>query len=458
VKSKPLELHPKAQENFNQKAEALLSLLVAGPAADVEAPPPGAAGVQELFTTRLPDHAVRSDVTVLRDLEGTILARCFVHRDQIIGLKDEGYLALRRLAEGMQRVPALRSLIGVDVLEELIFSWLHARVTGSAGCPMSTEVLAHVAERLNEYDIILPLFRVRLPEAIQIGPALLRTISGSDFDRWETVADRSDAPEHRARLQSALLEERKRMQGFAAATLTLRGEREHVLRVARNAAEEAVSLLRLFSPAMLSPRARSFCTLWGREMMQSTVALVFSPERRSLSFGEALETEQDFVWWITPERLRLIRVQALDSLVQALYESPKTDFRDEVRSALVLYSESAIRSAPAEKLLAVLIPLESLLLRSSSEPIAENISTRLAFAIGETLPERKRIAEITRAAYGMRSAYVHHRRQVEGVDDMETLRVFLQYAWRFFLGLGLQVGQYRERDEYLSALDDRKFA
>lgn len=455
----PLDLHPNARANFDEKAEALLAMLVTGPADAGRAPSTDPTGANEPFVSRLPDHAIASGVTVFRDFEGSIVARCFEYRGEIIGLQDDGYRALRKVAEGLQRTTTLRGVIGVDSLEALIFRWLRARVVGAMSHPMSAEVLAGVADLVGSYELVLPLFRVQLPEPLQVGAVLLRTISDSDFARWEAVdRESADAREHREQLRLALVRERRRMQGFAAATVTLKGELEHVTKIARDAAEEAVSLLRLFSPAMLSPQARSFCALWGHESIQRTSRLAFSPERRSVTFGEFLETNQDFVWRITAERLRLIRTEVLDQLLQALYEGPETPFRNEVRSALVFYSKGALRAEPAEKLLAILIPLESLLLRTSSEPISENVSTRLAFAIGETRSERKRIAEVTRVAYGMRSAYVHHRRAVDDLEALETLREFLQYAWRFFLVIGLQVAQFHDQSEYLSVLDDRKFA
>lgn len=322
---------------------------------------------------------------------------------------------------------------------------------------MSADVLDKIAARVAEFEVVLPLFRVELAEPIQIGRVVLRTITSANFTRWESAA--APAPnEASPHLRALFLQERKKMQGFAAATLVLRGERDRVLEVAREEAEQAVSILRLFSLAMLSPRARSFCTLWGRQNLESTSYLLFEPTRVSVVTGSHIDTTQDYVWRIDAERLRLIRQQALDSLLQALYEGTASTFRDEVRSALVLYSQSALRSTPAEKLLAILIPLESFLLGNASEPIVDNISTRLAFAIGETLEDRKRIVGVARAAYAMRSAYVHHRRPINDLEAIETLREFMQYAWRFFLGLGLQASQYRERTEYLTALDDRRLA
>lgn len=454
-----IELHPEARTNFDTKAESLLSTLISIPAEPVPGTGPAEDSAAEQIVTRLPDHAIPSKTTVFRDGEGIIVARSFVHDGMITGVQGEGYRTLRKLAEGMQRTPTLRLIVGVDALERLIFDWVRARVSGLTDMPMSAVVLSQVAALLAEFEVVLPLFRVQLAEPIQIGRVALRTITSADFTRWESAAARAtDGAEASAHHRAFFLQERKKMQGFAAATFVVHGEHEHVLEVTREEAEQAVSILRLFSPAMLSPWARSFCALWGRENIESTAYLLFEPTRSSVVIGSHADTKQDFVWRIDADRLHLIRKQALDVLLQALYEGTATAFRDEIRSALVLYSQSALRSASTEKLLAILIPLESFLLRNPSEPITESISVRFAFAIGETLEDRERIVEVARAAYAMRSAYVHHGRRITSLEELETLREFMQYAWSFFLGLGHQASRYRDRIEYLTALDRRKLA
>lgn len=59
----------------------------------------------------------------------------------------------------------------------------------------------------------------------------------------------------------------------------------------------------------------------------------------------------------------------------------------------------------------------------------------------------------------MRGRYLHHRKPIAGLEDLEMLRELMQYACRFFLGLALRVvSRYRDRAEYLAKLDGRKLA
>ena len=448
----PIDLHPEARANFDLKAVSLLDEVVSSPLDSGLSEPTSPIRAQQL-AKQLPNHAVRAAVEVFRDSNSIVVARSFTNDGMITGLQGRGYSQLRRLAESLQRTAALRDIVSAAVLEQFIFEWVRDRVLGTTSSPMSDQVLASVSQELAEYEVILPLFRVELPDSIRIGRVTLRPITSDDFARWELAAGpgrlSTDA-------RAAFLHQRKIMQGFAAAAMRLTGEQQHVLETAKKEADEAVSILRLFSSAMISPRARTFCALFGRHNLESTSHLVADLNRLDVTLGSDLDSGNDYIWRLDVERLRIIREEALDELLQGLYDGRNTDFQREVRAALFLYSQSGLKSQPTEKLLTILIPLESLLLKNQSEPITENLAMRLAFAIGETLEDRKKIVEVVRSAYKFRSGYVHHLQQIDRDEDIQVLQEFMEYTWTFFLRLGKQTIRYKDRTEYLSDLDERK--
>jgi hypothetical protein len=288
----------------------------------------------------------------------------------------------------------------------------------------------------------------------KIGRVQLRPIRAADFERWIAVAGGLNT------LQSRLVfdQAQRKMQGWAAATLSVHGEEHYALDVARQEADEAVAILRLFAPSILSPVGRSFCALWGRHNLESTDYVMMQKDSGRVSLGTHADTRQGYVWRITPERLALIKRDALDTIIRSMYSGTRTEFQDEVRSALLLYSKSTLRSTPADKLLAILIPMESLLLRTQSEPITDTIATRLAFSVGTGFDERKQIADVTRQAYALRSGYVHHGREIHALKDLDVLREFMRYAWMLFMEMAARSADNAERFAYLSNLDDRKFA
>lgn len=452
-----LQFHASAREHFDAKALALLSQNDSMPFiheltdANTDSPDSG------VIATPLPPNSIRQPIEVYHDVEGTVVARSFVEGEVINGLQHEGYRDLRRLAEAMQRTPALRTLCGVATIERLLFEWFRETVIARVPSSASDYILRRLEKKIWDHHLFYPIFRVAIPGVIQIGRVTLRTLAPDDLDGLEARARGSSPTPQTAHNTRYIFElARRKHQGFAIAEITLRGEAQHVLRIGRQEADQAVAILRLFSFAMISPKGRSFCTLHGRHNLESTVHFMLSSDG-AMAIGSDVDTEVEYVWRIEREFMSTIEPLLID-LVAAVYSDRPSEFTMEVKAALFLYSQSALRSDPAEKLLTILIPLESLLLRSQSEPITDNIAHRLAFAIGESLEERKRIVQISRSAYALRSAYVHHLKTIDKDEDLATMREFMEYAWEFFLTIGTSVNTYTDRSEFLTSLDDRKLS
>jgi len=58
----------------------------------------------------------------------------------------------------------------------------------------------------------------------------------------------------------------------------------------------------------------------------------------------------------------------------------------------LIYSRNSIATDISDKLLFVLVALESMLLKDSNEPLQKNIGERMAFLVGDSAQSRKVIA------------------------------------------------------------------
>jgi hypothetical protein len=59
-----------------------------------------------------------------------------------------------------------------------------------------------------------------------------------------------------------------------------------------------------------------------------------------------------------------------------------------------------------------------------------------------------------KAAYGLRSRFIHHGQTVE---DLDTTQEFLLIVWRFFLCLVLNNEKYANRTEWIDKMDEQKY-
>ena len=129
---------------------------------------------------------------------------------------------------------------------------------------------------------------------------------------------------------------------------------------------------------------------------------------------------------------------------------PKTGGRS--LAALVLYSRNLFEDHLADRLVDILVALESILLKNDNESIASNLKQRLARLVGTSEDSRQAIIKNVGAIYKLRSGYLHHG---YGIEDMDALQEFMVNVWSGFLVLILEPKIPDTRQELLNMLDAR---
>ena len=145
----------------------------------------------------------------------------------------------------------------------------------------------------------------------------------------------------------------------------------------------------------------------------------------------------------------------LQRLHEILVSNSRSELEEAVLEAVLLYSKCTIAKDPADKLVYILVGLESILIKDRNEPITDNLSHRIAFLVGRDLSERKNIVRSIKDAYKLRSDFVHHGASIESLD---VLRKFMEIAWQVVLSLIGATLQLKTRKELLDYLDDKRLS
>ena len=74
--------------------------------------------------------------------------------------------------------------------------------------------------------------------------------------------------------------------------------------------------------------------------------------------------------------------------------------------ALLIYSRNSVAITPADKLVYILVGLESVLIRNSNEPLGKNIGERMAFLVGDSVDSRKAVLANVDEIYKLRSSFI----------------------------------------------------
>jgi hypothetical protein len=160
-------------------------------------------------------------------------------------------------------------------------------------------------------------------------------------------------------------------------------------------------------------------------------------------------------WFISKADLDAYVECGLEVISEIVIKDKATDFESTVLNMALLYSKSAFTSDPLEKLVYMLSALEATLLRNENEPIQQNIAERMALFISNELENRKEIIKNLKNVYGLRSRYLHHG---HSSSELGELSKFFFNVWLFHVQLVKNVRNFKDKTEFLNAIDDHKLS
>jgi hypothetical protein len=387
------------------------------------------------------------------DYSGKEVARYFRYGERFIGLHGENYKKLVQLAEQMRRPKQLYSSVSITLLVELIFDWMRAKYTDQAVPTMTEYVLRECENRVQDLEIWLPIAATHVQSELRIGKIILKTITRETIDRWRDQC-LTDTPEDEVKLMLLFDRERKILQGLAAATMKVVAEPKRAFELALEETEKAIGLLRFFGPENFRPEMSSYCTVLGKEQRETVTHLIIQDQRLIyLSQGTVDRGWRPLI--LDDTLLSKMKGSGLDILSDLLVKEDRSEFEERILNALLLYSRSPLEKNIPAKLIYIFAALESVLLKDEKESIQQNISERIAFVIGTTTAERRSIISNIKSVYTFRSRFFHHG---HGIDEVETISIFMANTWRFFTRLIQCVNHFSTTADFLNSVEERKLA
>lgn len=444
------DFHPAAAGRFDELALDILRSVQVTPGIPQHAPngfvpeihPVGSISKENIV------GPVRMTQSVV-DGTGTEVGRIFKGEGGVFQVTGLAYEKLVDLTGRLLKSNSLEEVASRQFVFEAIFSWLQEACSHGVTNDLCVYIRQRVNAEVKDHEVWIPLYRVHIEREIQLGEVRFRTISKQMIDGWHKIPNHLTA-EQKTIIVQVLNRERSSLQACAAATAAVRAEQQRALELARLKAEAAISFLRFLSPANFTPKLRSHCMPLGQENIQRTYELLMRDETIQQIVKGAIEQGPSH-WIITQEYLS--QMPGVIEHLHDLASTRSTDFRRALYDALLRYSRNTIASDPADKLVHILVSLESMLLRNDGEPISKNLSERMAFLIGDSLENRKTIVANVQEIYRLRSSFIHHG---NSIDDLETLSVFMTNAWACFHNLLGYIQSVKSKDELINLLEDRK--
>jgi hypothetical protein len=445
-----LTFHPAAEAAFNEKATGLVQLVVELP----ESSPSHSFPTQRHIAAHFTDKDFLGEAQVSwSDYQGNSVGRMFLHGNKPYGLKGDSYKPLSKLAQSIRNIPWAAEVLSQQFVEECLFDWVEGRYKGVSSEPFCAYLVGRSEMAVVEGTSWIPIANLEIESPFPVITSEVRPIDKATIGRW--IDSVKGPPEELEERRSKVGERLRKYQGLAAVVTTVKAEPRQAAVLAVEHANRVVSVLSLFSAGMLFPDIKSLSKLKGCETL-AQVTRITPPEAGGLLMAESIVDRASAQFWrLSNNEIHLIRKAGLDAISSLLSLAEPNDFQEAVINALSIHSKAAFSADPVEKLVFVLSSLESLLLKSDTESIQQNLSERLALISGRDLDKRKKIVTNVKEVYGIRSRYLHHGRPP---SEIEAIREFLLVVWGFYTSLVMNVNTFKTKADFITWIDDVKLS
>lgn len=445
-----MNIHPDAAANFNQKAEELIAKVRPSPrtreTSKFRGDPYITASLTEADIVGTPRRA-------FVNAAGHEIARFFqASTGETLGIVGTDFRDLQKIAEGLQRISALRPVVSLETVVDLVFEWVEARHKKTVQGTVIEYMLPKIQALIRRQEVWVPIADLYIESSFALGRTMFRPLTPGVFQAWETAILR-DHPEHAVPLKELLKEQRKRYQGLAAAITSVEAEPRRAKEIAFANAEDATTILRIFHGATLIPQMICRCVPFGREFREEVHCLLVQDDKLVQASSAAVGAHRP--WQLSDAELIELRSGGLEKLSALLLAERRTDFQDVVLNAVRLYSRSGLAASPSDRLVYILTALESIFVRNRTEPLQDNIAHRMAFLISREREPRRRIIETVKGAYELRSAFLHHG---ERLEDLERFTRFMAVALRCMLAVVAGSERFESLEAFQTAIDDERLS
>jgi len=447
------DFHIDARHNFDNRATELVEAIAPFPIY------PGTSRLQPPFYTH---HTIevdpdRASLRVhLTTTTGVDVAVGFVHDSGTVGLSDTSLHKYHELSEAVQRSQNVSSFLSTSFVEESLFEWLRKAYLGRNHQSFCAELLLRAQQDVRPCIIWVPIPFTSSTQDFVIGRIEFRVLTPDLMDQWfRAVLQDSPQDEDGAKKRDHVTSVYAKYQGFLAGTFSCEAEPIRAKELAYGHLANSLAILRLISPANFAPEIVSGAYEYGEKMISTQTYFVTNP---NLSISKEISTflNPSIRWTVDQPQIDMLKSVEFSAVHGLLTQSNLNDFQRKLLDALVIYSKNTLRQELYDRLLYILVALESLLLKNESEPIQQNIADRIAFAIAKTAQERTSVVKTVKAIYDIRSRYLHHG--AIRAENLTLVREFMELVWIMFFSLIQNAHRFKTPQQCVDALDKIKYS
>lgn len=444
--------HEKARKNFINKSEELLLLMRKYEVGKNE--------YDQINDDIYVSHEIKRDDIIgeiklgITDGFGDVLGQYFKHKNEYWGIFLDDYKRLKEIAFNIFRIDSIKKSTSYAFVTEQLFDWARLRFLDEIEQDFCKFIEEKISTVVKNYEVWIPIPYTRIVSPIRIGNIDFRNIQKTFFEDKFKILNESEDEMQRVQLIDYQNKMRDNFQGYMAGVFNVTAELTRAKELAYEEVSISLGILRTFSESNFIIEKHNLTHEYAHKTARVKKNFIFDLEADTFAYNEAM-IDGDVRWVIDSEVFGFLKKQ-IDIINPILLSTQKTEFQNKVMDSLMTYSKNILRFDLSDRIMYILVALESLLLRNDSEPIQQNIGERLAFAIGKNIEERIKIIKNIRAVYSYRSKFVHHGIELD--NDIQDIRDFMLNVWLFIQSLYNVINVFPSKEAFLDSLDHMKYS
>lgn len=406
------------------------------------------------FPTQRPISATLTDADMIgtpifwgHDVNGERVIIFIQIDSQLFGLSESDFADIENITDKIHAIRWARNKLSRKFIQDEFLVWARGNFRTQNRNSFSDVIIAQSLEKIALLEVWVPIAHLEVESQLEFGSVKITPITSEKIDSLEQMGG-AIPPAQQDAAQEMFANMRHELQGFAAVTISL--EAEPILAEEKGfmIAQDAVSLLRFFSPA--APASWMLCptALLGAEIIPRSKLLVLS--KSNFSMTDKIASRNIAFWRLSQHGIEQLEAMEFRQAGNLVSPAGLSDFAASVRSSLITYGKGTTFPDLIDRLTHALSALEGVFLRHSMEPIESNIADRISFILSKQESVRAEIAQNIRQAYRLRGQY---RTLPLSPREQEILARFVANVHSSLRIALRNVASFQTKAEFIAAVD-----
>jgi hypothetical protein len=340
-----------------------------------------------------------------------------IFSDRSLTLDVKSHETIKRIVSTIYKEKTINAKVDSDYIQNIIVNWVFFTFENKkADKELSTFIIDEVNRSIEKLRVYFRVINLEIDKPFSIGEVEFIFFTKDFFDKLE---DRKK--------ELGFDKLRDKYQGQVFASYIVEAEPDKAQEIAYVKCALAVDILKIFSVTTHFPLYKLIFDIDKR--------IGFNPEFNQI-IVEGLQSENDFrvnlqssrngqlPYSLNANQLQIMETNGLSLFSNFIRSEPSSELKLLINNSIVNYANSLSENNLWKRIVNLFSILESLLLKDENNPIQESISLYLPKLITNDFNHRRKIRQVIKKLYSVRSQMIHHFKQTKfEMEDLTHLQI-----------------------------------